>query len=62
MDDLERRAVLLSTLHHLRQAIGADPQEFASMLMDVAIMIAPEMFDLGEDDEDGDADGREVMQ
>jgi len=62
MDDLERRAVLLSTLHHLRHAIGADPQEFASMLMDVAIMLAPEMFELGEDDGDEEADEREVMQ
>lgn len=52
MDDLERKALFLSTLHHLRQTIGADPDEFASMLMDVAMLLAPQMFDFGDEDED----------
>ncbi|MFG1417189.1 hypothetical protein V5F38_05170 [Xanthobacter sp. V0B-10] len=52
MDDLERKAVFLSTLHRLRQTIDAEPGEFASMLMEAAMLLAPEMFDFGDDDDD----------
>ncbi|MDQ0505955.1 hypothetical protein [Xanthobacter agilis] len=52
MDDLERKAVFLSTLHHLRQTIGAEPDEFASMLVETAMLLAPQLFNMGEDDED----------
>lgn len=61
MDDLERKAVFLTTLHHLRQTIGAETDEFASMLMEAAMLLAPELFDFGDDDESEEAE-RGVMQ
>ncbi len=50
MDDLERKALFLSTLHHLRQTISAEPEEFATMLMEAAMLLAPQLFDMDEDD------------
>jgi hypothetical protein len=54
MDDLERKAVFLTTLHNLRQSIGAEPDEFASLLMETAMLLAPQLFDMGDDEEEDD--------
>lgn len=59
MDDLERKAVFLSTLHTLRQSINAAPDEFAGMLMEAAMLLAPEMFDFGNEDDEAE---QELMQ
>lgn len=63
LNDLERRAAFLAFLSQAQKVMGLNNVEFAAQIMEVAMELGPELFCVGdEEDDDDNADEREVMQ